>query len=379
MIVACRKIRSVLFSLCIIVAEAAIGEAATEAKATVTPNVVGEKDPRYEEWLRGNDKLHQPAFLTLAVPVVGMAFQNNDTRFMAVRSDGSVEQWQLGDIRPFRRGPDVGTKASDRTGAVVNDTDVIKVHSANNGEVVVTTCSEGGVWRLGSWKEDRWVKLPSGCSPRTSSLSGDGKWYAYSTKYDGVVMVVDTENRRESCMPAIGNNDTYLVALSPNGKKCATYASICSADPENASDYKYEIKLWDVGVTSNPTFLNGATGGVSSLVWVTDSQLLAASGAGELMLWDIQKPKEPTFIKTDFDSVIGLEISRKERLVAFRSNVPDRMEIMSLTNNLVRSVFDLHCDGIRAITFSNNGKLIGVGGGDGSIRILRTDRLETRK
>jgi len=163
------------------------------------------------------------------------------------------------------------------------------------------------LWDLKTGKELSSQKvdgIPLGLSPDCATV-------ATSSYHDGWVKVWDVAKGQERLMLKAGY--CTCAAFSPKDKILATGMSSGVPEDKDSAD----VFLWDLASGKIRTRLKGHTGGISSLIFSPDGQLLASAGRDNTVrLWDVATGKQRAVCQAHSDQVLCVAFSPDGKALA---------------------------------------------------------------
>ena len=196
------------------------------------------------------------------------------------------------------------------------------------------------------------------------AFSPDGRWLAWGGDY-GVVGIWDVAGRRE------------VTQLQGSGKRGATLAFSPRGDRLAAAAQSTGIQLWEVGSWSKTTHLPFANW-ASSMSFSSDGKLLACFvGTVRIQLWDLETTNRLANVRTASPN-LGVHKGRvaispdNQWLVVGEYN--GHIRVLDLATQAERTNITGAAEGITALAFSPDGKVLASGSGyeDYSIKLWNT-------
>lgn len=130
---------------------------------------------------------------------------------------------------------------------------------------------------------------PGRGAPRHAAFSRDGRWLAAAGGWNGPAHLWNLTNDGPPRLLRGHHGTVNHVAFTPDGRRLATAG-------EDAT-----IKLWDVATGDELLTLRGLAGPVRSVAFDRTGDLLAASAAGQITLWDA-RPLPAVVINAGIDT-----------------------------------------------------------------------------
>ncbi|MFI6071303.1 hypothetical protein ACIA5C_06880 [Actinoplanes sp. NPDC051343] len=219
--------------------------------------------------------------------------------------------------------------------------------------------------------------LPHPASVHGVRFTADGQSLATSGQ-DGILRVWHRPGRDV----ATGQPGPVLATLSGDGKLAAT------------GGIGGTVRLWTIGADRSPVHAadlpRAYDAPIQRMAFSADGRLLAVPiESGEIDLWDVTRPARPAFVT----AVLGTERAPKSYVVTFSPDgtllaaggelvpPPDdgltgTLRVWNITRPHAPALVASHRDrrgDVAALSFSADGRLIAAGGGNGEVRLYRTD------
>lgn len=126
------------------------------------------------------------------------------------------------------------------------------------------------------------------------------------------------------------------------------------------------IHIWSMKTGEQTSALRGNPGGVRSLSFSPDGEILVSGGDDRrIRLWDMATSKEIPVVKSHFDAVRSVEFSSDSRTVATGS-LDGTVRLWDVASSRQRLRLE-HTAPVESVAFSPNGSLLAWGGHDGMI------------
>jgi eukaryotic-like serine/threonine-protein kinase len=213
------------------------------------------------------------------------------------------------------------------------------------GEVLLWDVEAGKVWLSHYGLSDRILQV---------SVSRDGKVAAAGA--DGMLRIWNQKRSSEQLVFRADPQAVSGVAFAPDG------LSLASAGRTG------RVSLWNSSAGSETLSLL-APGSLKTVVFSPTSRFLAAAGADDVRLWNLDDPEQPIVFKGHKGGVFGLAFSTDGHLLA--SGGEDRtVRIVDLRHTDRDPVVLIgHTARIHAVAFRPNAPMIATAGEDETIRL----------
>jgi WD40 repeat protein len=291
---------------------------------------------------------HQATIYDLAVSPVGKTAATAD-------AGGAVKLW---DLATGKEGKGLPGHSNQARGLAFSP-DGKLLYSGGADEKIVRA------WEVGSGKLAAEFEHPN--AVRTLALSPDGKVLAVATFYDGAVKLWDTATQKELRALDASKETVNALVFAADGKALLT----AGADRV--------IRQWETGSGKLLKALDEQGAPIETLARSPDGRLLLSGGGdwrdpdqpGEVIVWDLATGKKAHTLVAAGGCVFGLAVAADGR--TFATGQPAGARLWRLPAPPTEKVGEVRRFGwghaIQGAAFSPDGRLVALGGEDGSVRL----------
>jgi RNA polymerase sigma factor (sigma-70 family) len=152
-----------------------------------------------------------------------------------------------------------------------------------------------------------------------------------------------------------GHTDGVMaVAFSPDGKQVLS-GGACYGDGDPT------VRLWDVATGKELRKLEGHSGGVYSLAFLSGKRAVSGGAEGTIRIWDLETGKEIKRLEGHPDTVYGLAVSPDGKSL-LSGGEDSTVRLWDIATGKEVRRFEGHTDRVRAVAFSPDGKQALSGG-----------------
>jgi RNA polymerase sigma factor (sigma-70 family) len=190
------------------------------------------------------------------------------------------------------------------------------------------------------------------------ALSPDGKLVAANLHGEKCIRLWDVRTQKELDPLPIdtGRRGTSAVTFSPDGKFLA-------------ATYEAEAGIWELTNRKQLCRLKGKEAGVSCPVFSRDGKLLAAGDGNAVTMWDLSTGERHHDFGHTY-AVDGIAFSPDSKTIVTGAAYTDNIvRAWDLKTGQLKGRWRGHKDGIEAIAYTSDGKLVASGSQDGTVRL----------
>ncbi len=320
----------------------ASGAAPPDSASPGGRDVLGDPLPPAAVLRLGSLRLQQSGAIT------GLFFGKDDRVLFAAADGAPLRAWEVG---TGKESVVVGLPAGPVAAAAMTPGGRFLAAAGTDRVVRVVDLAIGKV--VSQWR--------SGVAACTLlAFSGDGRTLAW-LEPGQALHVRDLAAARDLRVLKAGATGLTNLALSPNGKLLAT-----------VHRDQVGIVLWDVGTGKRirryvEERYRGQPAG--SLAFTPDGRSLVSTMEGKAQVWEIDSIEQKTTIE-DATAVFGLAALSGDGKTLAAVNQGQTIRAYRVEGGKLLQSLDNLRDGVNAVAFSGNGKLLAVGASNGRVRLF---------
>ncbi|MSU62831.1 MAG: hypothetical protein EXS31_10610 [Pedosphaera sp.] len=175
---------------------------------------------------------------------------------------------------------------------------------------------------------------------------------------DGTIGIWDlTTGATVAVWPAHGDG-IAKIKFSPDGRRLAT------------SSTTGEVKIWEFATRRELARLGSlGPGQANALTFTPDGATLISSGNHRFWLWDVSTGHEIPLDGHDGDEVYSVAISPSGELLAVTTGSSNQTRLHELPSGRLLAVLRGHVQGINAVAFSPDGKMLATGSNERRVKL----------